>query len=65
MNIPSKSFIQDTISFVQEAIAVCKEPNKDYTFTCPICGGEAHVYMVKSNRHHHGYCKGCEMNFAE
>ncbi len=60
-----KEQFEKAVLIMREAYRVCQEPDKDYVFTCPICGGEAHVYMVKSNGHHHGYCKGCEMNFME
>lgn len=53
------------MSFVNAAIQVCEEPEKTYSFVCPNCGGEAHAYMVKSNGHHHGYCDGCGVSFAE
>ena len=50
---------------MEAAVEICIEPNKDYSFTCPVCGGTAHAYMVKSNGHHHGYCNGCRVSFAE
>ena len=53
MNISSDDFIKKAIPFLEAAISACEEAGKDYTFTCPNCGGEAHVYMVKSNGHHH------------
>lgn len=65
MNITSDGFIKKVIPFMEAAISACKKAGKDYTFTCPNCGGEAHVYMVKSNRHRHGYCDGCKISFAE
>lgn len=65
MNISSDDFIKKVIPFMEAATSACKEAGKDYTFICPNCGGEAHVYMVKSNGHHHGYCDGCGVSFAE
>lgn len=57
--------VKNAIVFMQEMSRVCEEPEKDYVFTCPICGGEAHAIMARINGHHHGYCKGCDMTIME
>lgn len=61
----SREYFRKALLIVEAAIDVCVEPDKDYAFTCPVCGGIAHAYMVKSNRHLHGCCDGCGVSFAE
>lgn len=60
-----EELIQSMRAFMQAVCDVCKETDKDYAFTYPICGDEAHAYMVSSNHHHHAYCDGCGMRVAE
>lgn len=57
--------IKRTMQFVVAAISACKEPNVNYQFTCPLCGGEAHVIMSGYNGAHIAQCFGCDMNFME
>lgn len=54
-----------TMQFIVAALEICEEPEKDYQFVCPLCGGEAHVSKASYNGHHRAYCMECKMNFIE
>ena len=41
------------------------EEKGEHTFTCPLCGNEAHWSRVTDNGHLHCGCKGCGIRMAE
>lgn len=41
------------------------EEKGEHTFTCPLCGNEAHWSRVTGNGHLHAACKGCGFRMAE
>ncbi len=53
------------IKFYDAAISACRGYEKSYPFTCPLCGGEAHVYRTCVNGHHSAKCESCGMDFVE
>lgn len=56
---------KNIVIFLNAAVDACKDFDKDYTFICPICGGEAHASKTSYNGHHAGGCNSCNMNFIE
>ena len=42
-----------------------EEEKGEHTFTCPLCGNEAHWSRVTGNGHLHCGCKGCGVRIAE
>lgn len=61
----SEEKMKDILLFINAAIEACEEAERDYQFTCPLCGGEAHVSKARCNGHHAARCLGCGMNFIE
>lgn len=61
--------IMKKIAFMETAMEVCTENGNKrgevYDFTCPRCGGAAHVGIANYNGHHHAKCEQCGVEFRE
>ena len=53
------------VSFMKAAQEAIKEPDKQYTFTCPLCGGEAVGGKTGSNNHIHAKCNKCNFSIMQ
>lgn len=59
--------IQQSIAFLQAALAACKD--KPYgticTFRCPICGSAARAAQSPGNGHVHASCDSCKIKIHQ
>ena len=53
------------IPFMKAAKEAIKEPDKQYTFTCPLCGGEATGGKAGTNNHIHAKCNKCNISIMQ
>ena len=53
------------LSFMKAAQETIKEPDKQYTFTCPLCGGEAVGGKAGINNHIHAKCNKCNFSIMQ
>ena len=42
-----------------------KEPDLDYPFCCPICGGQAYARKIGYNGHRRAHCENCGIKIIE
>lgn len=57
--------IDSMMAFVAAVSDACKEPGKEYTFPCPICGKKARAIQAVYNGHRTGFCPSCRTHMAE
>ena len=53
------AIVENMLRFHEAAGKAIREPDKAYTFVCPICGGEAYGGKAGSNNHIHVSCSSC------
>lgn len=57
--------IDNMLEFAFAANRAVKTRGKEYSFTCPLCGGTAHVGRSDFNGHINASCNNCGMNIIE
>lgn len=57
--------IKKMIPFMKAAKEVIKEPDKQYQFECPLCGGKAVGGMASINKHVHAHCTKCKIQIMQ
>ena len=60
-----ESMTNKMFTFMKTAQETIKEPDKQYTFTCPLCGGEATGGKAGTNNHIHAKCNKCNFSIMQ
>ena len=64
-----EDLIEESVKFMEAANKAFKaggaKRGKTYWFTCPVCGGKAHVGASPGNGHKHAGCEQCGNGFMQ
>ena len=63
--ITEENMNNNMLTFTKVAQETIKEPDKQYKFVCPLCGGEAVGEKAGNNNHIHAKCNKCNFSIMQ
>lgn len=64
-NVSEEDMAKKMVTFMKVAQDVIKEVDKQYEFTCPLCGGDAIGGKASINNHIHAKCNKCNFSITQ
>ena len=64
-NIINEHDVNSMIAFTAAVSDACKEADKAYTFTCPLCDGEGYAIKLSQTGRSTGFCKSCGVRVVD
>lgn len=64
-NVSEEDMAKKMVTFMKVAQDVIKEVEKQYEFTCPLCGGDAIGGKASINNHIHAKCNKCNFSIMQ
>lgn len=64
-NVSEEDMAKKMVTFMKVAQDVIKEVDKQYEFTCPLCGGDAIGGKASINNHIHAKCNKCNFSIMQ